>query len=79
MPTYEYSCNDCKHEFEEFRKISERDTAVCPKCQSTKVSQQLSATNVIATGCPGHLMKDDKNFIKNAAARTDERQGKGWI
>ena len=32
MPTYDYFCKDCSHEFEEFQKMSDALLEVCPKC-----------------------------------------------
>ena len=40
MPIFEYICQDCQHEFETL--VFGRDKAKCPKCQSQKLSPQLS-------------------------------------
>ena len=32
MPLYNYKCRKCEHEFEEFKKIADRNDLVCPKC-----------------------------------------------
>ena len=32
MPTYDYRCNECAHEFEAFQRISEDPLDTCPKC-----------------------------------------------
>ena len=35
MPFYEYGCNECSHEFEEFKTIAEYDVPLsepCPSC-----------------------------------------------
>lgn len=32
MPTYWYRCQKCKHEFEEFQKITDSPVKECPKC-----------------------------------------------
>ncbi len=39
MPTYEYKCHDCNHQFSVSMSISEHDEAKteCPKCKSTHV------------------------------------------
>ncbi len=35
MPTYEYRCNDCGHEFERVEHLSEHQAKhECPKCGS---------------------------------------------
>jgi putative FmdB family regulatory protein len=40
MPIFEYICQECQHEFETL--VFGRDKAKCPKCQSKKLSPQLS-------------------------------------
>jgi len=32
MPTYQYRCPECGHEFEEFQSMTEKAIEVCPKC-----------------------------------------------
>lgn len=32
MPTYQYRCKNCRHEFEEFQSMSDDPITVCPKC-----------------------------------------------
>lgn len=32
MPTYQYRCEDCKLEFEEFQSIMDEPLSVCPEC-----------------------------------------------
>ncbi len=32
MPTYQYRCPTCGHEFEEFQSMSEDPIEFCPKC-----------------------------------------------
>lgn len=48
MPIFEYICQECQHEFEAL--IFGRDKAKCPKCESKKLSPQLS---VFATSAKG--------------------------
>lgn len=45
MPTYEYKCNDCKNEFAVVLAIKDHSTfqKKCPKCDSGKIEQLLSA------------------------------------
>jgi len=40
MPIFEYVCQECQHEFEAL--VFGRDKAKCPKCESKKLSSQLS-------------------------------------
>ena len=32
MPTYEYICSECSHQFEIFQNISAETLSVCPEC-----------------------------------------------
>lgn len=34
MPTYEYTCTNCKHEWEVEQKITEQPIKKCPKCHN---------------------------------------------
>jgi len=51
MPIFEYVCQECQHEFETL--IFGRDKAKCPKCQSQKLTPQLSVFAVSAKGSGG--------------------------
>ena len=48
MPTYEYRCEACGHQFVEILAISEHDKAHprCPQCRSEKVTQVPSTVFV---------------------------------
>lgn len=35
MPTFDFRCSDCGHEFSEFVSIKEKDKVRCPKCNSS--------------------------------------------
>jgi putative FmdB family regulatory protein len=48
MPIFEYVCQECHHEFEAL--VFGRDKATCPKCQSKRLSPQLSVFAVSAKG-----------------------------
>ncbi len=42
MPTYEYRCSGCGHEFEQFQQMSEKPLKKCPRCGG--VLQRLIGT-----------------------------------
>lgn len=42
MPIYEYVCNTCSHEFEEWQKITDSPTKKCPACGKRKVERLVS-------------------------------------
>lgn len=33
MPTYEYECEKCGHEFERFQNMTDEPLKTCPKCK----------------------------------------------
>ena len=45
MPTYDYRCDSCRKKFTLMMGIKEHDTrkVKCPKCNSTKVTQQIGS------------------------------------
>ena len=44
MPTYEYRCKKCQHEFEKVQKITEAPVKTCPKCKGAVVRLVSSST-----------------------------------
>ena len=42
MPIYEYVCNSCGHEFEEWQKITDVPVQKCPSCGKRKVERLVS-------------------------------------
>lgn len=41
MPTYEYECRDCHHEFELFQNITAKSITRCPKCKKNKLRRLI--------------------------------------
>lgn len=41
MPTYEYECDDCGHEFELFQSMKEDPIQLCPACGKDKARRLL--------------------------------------
>ncbi|MCC9609106.1 zinc ribbon domain-containing protein [Blastopirellula sp. JC732] len=42
MPTYEYECDACQHQFEEFQNLSDDALTKCPKCKKKKLRRLFS-------------------------------------
>lgn len=45
MPTYEYQCASCGHQFEAFQKINDAPITECPQCHKNDVTKLISAAN----------------------------------
>jgi len=41
MPTYEYICDACGHEFEQFQSIKARPLLQCPKCGKRELKRLI--------------------------------------
>ncbi|MDP8998618.1 MAG: zinc ribbon domain-containing protein [Myxococcota bacterium] len=51
MPTYEYACSACKHQWEATQRITEPPVALCPVCDKSTAYRLISAgTNFILKG-----------------------------
>lgn len=51
MPTYEYACAACGHEWEEVQRITAPPLEVCPKCAKSAAHRLISGgTNFILKG-----------------------------
>lgn len=59
MPTYEYECRDCGHNFDAFQNISADPVSVCPKCNG-KVKRMVGTGSGFifkGKGFPGNDIK----------------------
>lgn len=50
MPTYEYQCEVCSHEWEIEHGMSEKIKVECEKCKSDCVKKLIGATHFILKG-----------------------------
>ena len=49
MPTYQYACTECGHDFEQFQSFSEDSLTECPEC-SGRVRKLFNAVGVVFKG-----------------------------
>ena len=50
MPTYEYCCNACGHEFERVQRITDDPVKTCPRCRKRRVQRLISQTSFVLKG-----------------------------
>jgi len=50
MPTYEYLCSACAHEFEIEQRITADRLKKCPKCKKMKLTRLIGTGNFILKG-----------------------------
>jgi putative FmdB family regulatory protein len=49
LPTYQYSCTECGHFFEQFQSFSEDSLTVCPECEG-RLRKVFNAVGVVFKG-----------------------------
>jgi len=58
MPTYEYRCGACGHEFERFQKITDDPVRTCPECGEREVERLISPGGGLVFKGPGFYATD---------------------
>ena len=72
MPTYEYACNACGHEFEKFQSITARPIRTCPECGLRKVRRLIGAGAGILFKGSGFYQTDYRSESYRKAAEKDK-------
>ena len=70
MPTYDYLCDACEHEFELFQSISEAVKRKCPECGKLKLRRLFGTGAAIVFKGSGFYQTDYRSdsYKKGAAA-----------
>ena len=78
MPTYDYICEACGHEFEQFQSMTAKTLRKCPECGKLKLKRLIgTGAGVIFKGS-GFYETDyrSENYKKAAKAESDSASGK---
>lgn len=75
MPTYEYRCKDCDHEFEEFQSITAAPLETCPVCKGS-VQRLISAGNGLIFRGSGFYITDYKNSNQSSGKKSEKTDTK---
>ena len=70
MPTYEYACEACKHEFEEFQSITAAPLMKCPKCGKPRLKRLIGTGGGVIFKGSGFYQTDyrSESYKKGAEA-----------
>ena len=76
MPTYEYKCENCDHEFELFQPITAKPVRKCPKCGKNKVKRLIGMGAGIIFKGSGFYETDYRSENYRKAAEGDKGKSK---
>ena len=71
MPTYDYVCDACGHQFEEFQYMSEEPLTKCPECKKKKLRRLIGTGAAILFKGSGFYQTDYRSDSYKSAAKSD--------
>lgn len=75
MPTYDYQCDACDHEFELFQQISEPVKKKCPECGKLKLRRLFGTGAAVVFKGSGFYETDYRSESYKKAAEKDKKSG----
>ena len=72
MPTYEYHCDACEHEFEEFQSMSEAALTKCPQCGRKKLRRLFGTGAAVLFKGSGFYETDYRSESYKKAAKAEQ-------
>lgn len=77
MPTYDYVCDACHHEFEEFQPMSADVLTKCPKCKKKKLRRLIGAGAAVVFKGSGFYQTDYRSDSYKKSASADKSASEG--
>ena len=71
MPTYEYRCDACTHDFEEFQSIKDAPLKKCPSCGKNKLRRLIGGGAAIVFRGSGFYQTDYRSDAYRNAAKAE--------
>jgi putative FmdB family regulatory protein len=72
VPTYDYLCENCGHEFEKFQSIKARNLRKCPECGKNSLKRLLGTGAGIIFKGSGFYQTDYRSESYQKAAKKDK-------
>ncbi len=72
MPTYEYQCEACDHNFDEFQSMSEAPLTKCPQCKKPKLRRLFGTGAAVLFKGSGFYETDYRSESYKQAAKADQ-------
>jgi putative FmdB family regulatory protein len=76
MPTYEYQCDACDHNFDEFQSMTEPALKKCPECGKPKLRRVFGTGAAILFKGSGFYQTDYRSESYKAAAKAEQEAAK---
>src|SRR5437868_4570030 len=76
MPTYEYVCDACKHEFDEFQSMMEKPLKKCPACGRSRLRRLFGTGAAVLFKGSGFYETDYRSESYKAAAKAEQEKAK---
>ncbi len=74
MPTYDYRCQECGHEFELFQSMTDRVKRKCPECSQPKLKRLIGAGGAVIFKGSGFYETDYRSESYKKAADADKKK-----
>jgi putative FmdB family regulatory protein len=75
MPTYEYACRACGHEFEQFQSITADPVRTCPRCGKRKVERKIGIGAGVLFRGGGFYETDYRSDSYSKAEKAERESG----
>ncbi len=72
MPTYDYVCDSCGHEFEAFESIKAEPQSVCPTCSDARLRRRIGPGAAILFKGSGFYQTDYRSESYKKGAQADK-------
>ena len=76
MPTYEYHCDACEHQFDEFQSFSDKPLKKCPECGKSKLRRLFGTGAAVLFKGSGFYQTDYRSESYKTAAKADQEPAK---
>ena len=73
MPTYEYACPKCGHQFEQFQSMRDLPLKTCPKCGKSGLKRLIGGGAGLIFKGSGFYITDYKNKGMASAAAAESK------
>ena len=74
MPTYDYICDACQHEWELFQRITEDHIKKCPACKKNKAVRQFGTGAAVMFKGSGFYETDYRSDSYKKSAEADKKK-----